>query len=366
MNDQLEQAARATAAEPTAIDAAEAALRAGDFKHALDTVRRRGGPRVRALRVESEALLELGEVTAAEARANDLIATLKANGDADPIDEADALLHLGRARYKAAGFADAAAIFSQALESCDASERPTAGLRADILGWRSRCYRRMRLWSAAQTDLDVAMPLAAELGDQRLIANISFQASLLAERTGQTLMAAGLAEQAREIYEKLGDRRSLARILNNLGGLNWLLGRVDVAFELLRDAFAIATEVESTTDAAQAISSLAQVLLGDGQPDQSEAAARHAIELLAGREDYHEEIGNATLVLARALFEQERHAEAETAVVQAEERFTSASATSAVAAALVVRGDIRRTLGDVDEAADLYRRAADLLHDYRF
>src|SRR4029453_5481862 len=103
----------------------------------------------------------------------------------------------GRARYRAAAFADAAALLSQALGCCDASAQPSAAMRADVLGWRSRCYRRMRLWSAGQADLDVAMPLAP---DTRLIANLSFQASLLAERTGQTLMAAGLAEQARELY----------------------------------------------------------------------------------------------------------------------------------------------------------------------
>jgi tetratricopeptide (TPR) repeat protein len=364
MNNGLE-AARVTAARPAAIDSAEAALRAGEFQKALDIIRVKGGPRVRTLRAESAALLELGDLAAAEARANELLLVVRDAG-LDPVEEADALLHLGRARYKAAAFADAAALLSQALGSCDESRKPSASLRADILGWRSRCYRRMRLWSAAQFDLDVAMPLARELDDQRMVANLAFQASLLAERTGQTLMAAGLAEQAREIYEKVGDRRSLARILNNLGGLNWLLGRQDMAFELLRDAFAIATEIESTTDAAQAMASLGQVLLGDGQPDQAEAAARHALELLGDREDYHEEIGNTTLVLARALFEQERHAEAETAVLDAEARFAHASATSAVAATLLVRGDIRRGLGQIDEAADLYRRAADLLHDYRF
>jgi tetratricopeptide (TPR) repeat protein len=361
---ELEQAARATAAEPTAIDAAEAALESGDFQTALELVRK-GGPRMRCLRVESSALLELGEVASAEKRAEELLELVKgAAGDA--IDEADALLHLGRARYKSAAFADAAALLSQALGCCDASTAPSSALRADVLGWRSRCYRRMRLWAAAQADLDVALAPARELGDQRLIANLTFQASLLAERTGQTLMAAGLAEQARELYEQVGDRRSLARILNNLGGLNWLLGRTEVAFELLRDAFDMSTEVGSNTDAAQAISSLAQVLLGDGQPEQAETAARHAIELLDGREDYLEETGNATLVLGRALFAQGKNEDGETAVLEAEAQFTKVSATSAVAAALVVRGDIRRTLGEVDEAADLYRRAADSLHDYRF
>lgn len=365
MSTELEQAARATAAEPAAIDAAEAALENGDFQAALDAVRRQGGPRLRCLRVESSALLELGDVATAERRADELLELVRA-GAGDSLEEADALLHLGRARYKAAAFADAAALLSQALGCCDASAQPSAALRADVLGWRSRCYRRMRLWSAAQADLDVAMPLARELGDKRLVANLSFQASLLAERTGQTLMAAGLAEQARELYEELGDRRRVARILNNLGGLNWLLGRTEIAFELLREACESATDVGSETDAAQAISSLAQVLLGDGQPDQAETAARHAVELLDGRDDYVEESGNAMLVLTRALLEQGRLQEAGATVVSAEEQFAKAAATSAVSAALVVRGDIRRRQGELEEAADLYRRAADLLHDYRF
>jgi non-specific serine/threonine protein kinase len=224
----------------------------------------------------------------------------------------------------------------------------------------------MRLWAAAQTDLDLAMGLAREVGDERLTANLAFQASLLAERTGQTLMASVFAEQAKELYESLGDQRSLARILNNLGGLNWLLGRQALAFEHLREALDQATEVGSDTDAAQAISSLAQVLLGDGQPEPAETAARHALDLLNGRDDYREESANAALVLGRALLEQERFDEALETLATAETGFTQVSATSAVAATLVVRGDVRRRQGELEEAADLYRRAADLLHDYRF
>ena len=365
MSEVLEQAARATAAEPAAIDAAEAALARGDFQVALDTVRPLGAPRLRCLRVESAALLELGDVSAAETRALELVELVK-GGNGDDVDRADALLHVARARYKGSAFADAAALLSEALGLCHESARPSFELQADILGWRSRCYRRMRHWSAAQADVDTAMELARSVGDERLIANLSFQASLLAERSGQILMAACLAEQAKELYEKLGDRRSLARILNNLGGLNWLLERQELAFELLREAFDLATEIGSTSDAAQAIASLAQVLLGDGQPEPAEKAARHAIELLDEREDYCEEIGNATLVLGRALLAQERYEDAETAVREAETRFKQVSADSALAAALVVRGEVRRSLGEVDEAADLFRQAFELLHDYRF
>jgi tetratricopeptide (TPR) repeat protein len=365
MGKKLEQAARASAAQPAAIDAAEAALESGDYQAALDVARALGAPRDRCLRIEISALLELGDLSTAETRANELVELVKASG-ADPLAHADALVHLGRARYKASAFPDAAALCSEALEHCDRSDAPSDALRADVLGWRARCYRRMRLWAAAQTDVDLAMGLAREVGDDRLTANLAFQASLLAERTGQTLMASVFAEQARELYEELGDTRSLARILNNLGGLNWLLGRQELAFEHLREAFDLATEAGSPTDAAQAISSLAQVLLGDGQPQPAETAARHALELLDGRDDYREELANASLVLGRALSEQERWDEALEALATAEAGFTQVSATSAISAALVVRGDVRRRQGELEEAADLYRRAADLLHDYRF
>jgi tetratricopeptide (TPR) repeat protein len=364
MARKLEQAARVAAAAPATIDAAEAALGSGDFQSALDAVRSLGSPRDRCLRVEVAALLELGELTAAETRANELVDLVKSGGD--PLELADALLHLGRARYKASAFPDAAALFSEALEHCDRSPEPSDALRADALGWRARAYRRMRLWAAAQTDLDLAMALAREIADDRLTANLAFQASLLAERTGQTLMASVFAEQAKELYEALGDRRSLARILNNLGGLNWLLGRQELAFEHLREAFDLATDAGSPTDAAQAISSLAQVLLGDNQPEPAETAARHALELLAGRNDYLEEQANASLVLGRALLEQERFDDALASLASAEDGFTKVSASSAIAATLVVRGDVRRRQGDLEEAADLYRRAADLMHDYRF
>jgi tetratricopeptide (TPR) repeat protein len=108
------------------------------------------------------------------------------------------------------------------------------------------------------------------------------------------------------------------------------------------------------------------VLLGDGQPEPAETAARHALELLGDRDDYLEEQANASLVLGRALLEQARHDDALAVLTSAEEGFRKVSASSAIAATLVVRGDVRRAQGELEEAAHLYRRAADLTHDYRF
>ena len=82
-------------------------------------------------------------------------------------------------------------------------------------------------------------------------------------------------------------------MLNNLGGLNYLLGKPEDAIDYLKRAFSVALEVGSEPDAAQAVSSLAQVHLGAGDWTLAEEQARHALELLEGRPDFLDEVGNA-------------------------------------------------------------------------
>ncbi len=81
---------------------------------------------------------------------------------------------------------------------------------------------------------------------------MTFQASIVAERNGQWLRARSLAERAKDLYEAHGDQLNLGRMLNNLGGLNYLLGKPDDAVSYLKRAFSVALEVGSEPDAAQA------------------------------------------------------------------------------------------------------------------
>ena len=71
------------------------------------------------------------------------------------------------------------------------------------------------------------------------VAHMMFQASMIAERGGHTLRARTLAENAKVLYEQHGDRVNLGRMLNNLGGLNYLLGKSGDAVTHLKQAFAI-------------------------------------------------------------------------------------------------------------------------------
>ena len=282
------------------------------------------------------------------------------------LDRARVLFHLGRCRYKLSSISTAAALLSDALELIDRSGITDDRLVASALRWRSRCYRRQRDWVAAREDVERALELALKLGDRRSMAHSYFQASIIAERNGQWILARSHAERAKALYEEQDDRLNVGRLLNNLGGLQFLLGKPAEAVDLLKEAFSVAIEVNSEVDAAQAVSSLAQVHLRSGDVEQAEEQARHALTLLDGRVDFLDEIGNAQLVLGRALLEQGRFDDAEEAFDAAESSFGQLSSGSHQAAAWTAQAELAVRRGDQQTALDLYRRAAETLQDFRW
>ena len=96
-----------------------------------------------------------------------------------------------------------------------------------MLTWRSRCYRRQRDYEAAREDVARALELAESMDDPRTLGEAYFQASLIAERDGHWVLARTYAERAKAQYEELTDRMNVGRLLNNLGGLEFLLGKPD-------------------------------------------------------------------------------------------------------------------------------------------
>src|SRR6187397_1539001 len=178
---------------------------------------------VRALQTEAWARMEQGELRPALQLLEQCRTTAEGPEFSD-VDRAQVLFRMGVCRYHLSSIASAVSLFSEALKLAEGSQLPCDLLRSDILGWRSRCYRRQRDWQAAREDVERALELAETAGDKRAAAQVFFQASLVAEREGHWLLARTYAERARAYYEELEDRANVGRLLNNLGGLNFTLG----------------------------------------------------------------------------------------------------------------------------------------------
>ena len=282
------------------------------------------------------------------------------------LERADVVFRLGMARYKLSSIQTAMNLFDEALKLAERSELPSDHLRSNILAWRSRCYRRRRDLEAAREDVERALELAEGLNDREAMAHVFFQASLVDDREGHWVLSRNYSERERALYEELSDRQNLGRVMNSIGYINFLLGHPDEAIAYLKDAFRIHIELGNDADAAHDVNSLAQVHLRTGDVQRAEEQARHALEMLGDRVDFLDEIGNAQLVLGRALLEQNRLEEADEAFRLAEQAYDQLSSGSHRATVWVAQGDLATRRGDHSRAARLYRNAAEALQDVRF
>jgi tetratricopeptide (TPR) repeat protein len=345
----------------------EFATAAPEFAEVRELARAAGAKELelRALTGEGWARLQEGELKDAAALLTEA-RTLSEDSRFSDIERADVLFRIGACRYQLSSISTAIALFDAALELADRSELPNDLLRAQIFRWRSRCYRRQRDWQAAREDVERALELAEGLSDRRAAAQVYFQASLVAEREGHWVLARSYAERARAYYEELADRENVGRLLNNLGGLTYLLGKPDKAIEYLQDSLRVLLDEGIDEEAAHVITSLAEIYVDTGRPAEAETQARRALEMLGTRTDFLSEIGTAQLTLGRALLEQGRLEEAQETLATADSSFEQMSSTSHRAAAWVALGDVAAKRGDDREAARLYRRAAETLQDFRF
>jgi tetratricopeptide (TPR) repeat protein len=320
---------------------------------------------VRTLSGEAWARMQEGDVRAAVELLNGARATAEGSVFSD-VDRAELVFRLGVCRYKLSSVSTAVALLDEALALAERSDLPCDGLRSDIYHWRSRCHRRQRDFEAAREDVEHALELAQGVDDRRKMADAYFQASLVAERTGHWVLSRNYAERAKNLFQELDDERTVGRLLNNLGGLSLLLGKPHQAIEQLKASFAVAVEVDSKGDAAQAMGGLATVHLRLGEWEAAEEHARQALQLLDGREDFLDEIGQSQLVLGRSLLERERFDEAEESFRAADATFEQFSSVSHRANVWVALGDLAARRGQDIEAARLYRNAAEALQDMRF
>jgi tetratricopeptide (TPR) repeat protein len=312
---------------------------------------------LRLLRGEAWAHIRSGELDAALSLLDEA-ANLVVTPGFGETDRAEIVFLVGVVRCSESRIADAIVLLDEALVLAETSELPSDQLRSDIFQWRARCHRLNRDWAAAHEDAERALELAAASDDTLRIADALFQASMGAQRDGRYVLARSHAERSLELYEELGDRATVGRLLNNLAGLNHLLGHSERAVELLRDAFEIFLELDLGVEAGYACSSLAEILVEEGAYDEAEELARRALSLLGDRRDHVQEIGTAQVALARALTAQGRLGEAEAWADRADRAFEEAHLPSHRSYAWLARGDVETERGNDRAAADLYRRSA--------
>jgi tetratricopeptide (TPR) repeat protein len=284
----------------------------------------------------------------------------------DASDRADVLFRRGCVDFQRGNVAEAINELTSAIElnAQSAASRPLVAANAHE--WRSRCYQFRRDWDAAGNDAERALEIALQIADEPAQARALFQASLVAERKRDWLVARVNAEQALGLFQKHGNTLAVARLLNNLGGIDFLLGDAGAAEEHLLAAIEAADAAGSEPDLAQAVNSLAQVYLRTNRPAEARVRAERAAELLAGRVDFLDELVNAQLVVAGSLAAEGDADGASSWLDRADRTVDALGSTSHRAAALIARGDLARSLGDPDAAADFFRRAAESLQDLHF
>jgi tetratricopeptide (TPR) repeat protein len=313
-----------------------------------------------AVRGETWALIRLGRVTAAAEVLRE--ASLSAGEGDEARDEQAEIAYLTAVCcYTISEIASAQVEFARALRLLDEAGEPNDRLRLDIHQWRSRCYRRQRDWEAAREDIDFALELCLAIGDKRRSAEVNLQASLGAERQGRWVLARRYAEEARDEFRAVGDTVTVARVLNNLAGLNHSLGNNEVAVAQLREALAVFVDVGLEAEAGYVLGSLAEIHREHGDLDEAQQAARQALELLEGRLDHVQEIGTAQLVIARAHLEQGELAEAEETLAAVDESYGRTESISHLARSWMTRGELELRRHNDAEAARLYREAATAL-----
>ncbi len=356
-------------AAPEMIAEAEAALEINDHAAALaalegvyDFTRTSPGLMNRALLAESWARMATGDIGGAEdllARSSDITA----NPEFTERDRAEVLYRLGCCRLQRSKVGNATQLFTLALHICHTSEDDSTKLQAHILQWRARCWLRQHLPDMAREDVELAIELAEDLGDTRTLAHACFQASVVCERQSQWLLARLYGERALDAYEQLGDQVNCHKVLNNLGGINVLLGSAERGTSCLGRAVDIARGIGDDVGAAYALSTLAHMTLKLDDPAGAKNYAEQALSVLDGYEAHLGELGNVLLVIGRASLEEGDLGQAESYFRRADLAFEQISSIGHRAEAWVAQGDLARLRGDTGTAADRYRKAATALQD---
>ena len=278
------------------------------------------------------------------------------------------LFRLGACRYNLSSIATSVGLLRRRSKLADESGMPCDRLRSLILDWRSRCYQRQRDFEAAREDIERALELARAIDDR--VRDRRRRTSR--PRSSPSARAAGCSRartrsSAKTLYEEIADQANVGKLLNNLGGLNFLLGKPDEAKTYLKDAFRVALETGSDAGRRRSRSRRSRrcICAPASSTSPRSRRARRSSSSTVATTTWTRSATRSSSSVARSS-SRDRLDEAQAAFDDAESSFGQLSSASHRAAAWIAKGDLEAKRGEDRAAADLYRRAAEALQDFHF
>jgi tetratricopeptide (TPR) repeat protein len=193
-------------------------------------------------------------------------------------------------------------------------------------------------------------------------ANALNNLSVLAEQQGAIEDTLHFARQAMAIHERIGSRRDLSMVDNNIGYALYNQGRYDEARASLTQALDRSTEVRDTYHQMLALLNLSRVAVAEEQWQDATAAAEQA-QFIAAQLGIQAVQSDCCVVLVEAALGQgdlglARHAHRQLALLEtepnSEERGRALRADALLAHA---EGDVAHALGRLDAAEECFSAA---------
>jgi eukaryotic-like serine/threonine-protein kinase len=393
---------RATALDPR-IDQAEANAAAGlgDFKRqqsaaatAAEKARQQGARflQARALYSEGWAFLNLGQLTQAMKVAQESEQVSRSLGDRTGVGR---VLYLaGSVRLNQGDLSGAIENFEQALSGARETGSKM-GMSTAMNNIANTLLVRGDLVGAREM-FEQARTIFHEIGDKDYEGYALTNVAAVLVEQGEWATAKNTSEQALKLFRELNDKDGLAFALTGIGSALDTHGDLAGAEQQYRDALDFAQEVSDKSISAYALyglsnvlamkgdlvaaknrclesvdirneigekanvaesrSRLAELLIEERNPKQSEASVRQALQQFRAEKLKDDEI-RGQAILAAALLAQGRKAEAKVEIDQVEDLVSESQNVGARLKFLTVAGSVRAQSGNHVEARHLFENA---------
>ncbi|MFI0799496.1 DNA-binding transcriptional activator of the SARP family [Amycolatopsis lurida] len=237
-----------------------------------------------------------------------------------------------------------------------AAEAGLAGLACSVAEGLVDYLARQQRYHECRTALQVALPLAEQAEDGRLVASLRFCLGYAYAMQGQLDRARGWFDDALQAGQASGDRGVEARALGGLAMADLIAGRHDLAIPGTRRVMVLAEEVGDQWLAERSLSALGYLAYLQGEHEE-------ALTHLGRARELSEEIGSPGM-LARVLchcgtvrLETGSFAEAALDFRRSVELAEETTDGLLIATALARLGAAELELGNLDAAFELQRRA---------